>query len=266
MAKKSSRGKGALRTPERPVAPSATSIGSLPDYGLDYPKQVSANFARFGWILAFALIIFFINRQEYPGPALRMAGVIALAGFAFAAVAFYMRWSSQTGKFQLRDQLVESLALNGDEKILDAGCGRGLMAIALAKKLDSGKVTAVDHWDPERISGNSQEAIRDNAQADQVAGKLRIERGELTKLGYADGSFDVVVAVASVQDLPSSEVREKAFRELARVLKPGGRLLLYDRFAASEAAPVLQSAGMQVTLEARRLLWAMQAHLLRAIK
>ena len=242
------------------------AAGGPPDYGLDYPKRVSAMFVRAGWTLAFALVIIYINLSEYPGPALRMGGAIVLVAAIFVGLGIYMRWSSATGKLRLRDQLLEELALKGDEKVLVVGCGRGLMSVAIAKQLDSGKVTAIDVWNPDRLSGNSQNAIRDNAQREQVAAKLRIERGDPSNLGYADGSFDAVVAVGALQDLADAPLRAQALGQMCRVLKPGGKLLLYDRYATLEYADELRKADVTVEPGGRSFLWAIPAQTLIASK
>src|SRR5215475_14350226 len=131
------------------------AAATTPDYGLDAPVQVKHMFSRGGWTLGFALVLYFINHTEYPGPAARMCGVIALVGLAFLAVGWVMVWSSRTAKLQLREELLDSLGLKGDEKLLDAGCGRGLLAIGAAKRLKGGRVTAVDVWNPHDLSGNS---------------------------------------------------------------------------------------------------------------
>ncbi len=57
-----------------------------------------------------------------------------------------MVWSSRVAKLKLRDRLLDSLALKGDEKILDVGCGRGLLLIGAAKRLKTGKATGIDVW------------------------------------------------------------------------------------------------------------------------
>ena len=56
------------------AAVAATASGP-PDYGLDAPRIVRSMFSRAAWTLGIALVIYFINRAEYPGPAARMCGV-----------------------------------------------------------------------------------------------------------------------------------------------------------------------------------------------
>ena len=81
----------------------AVATGS-PDYGLDAPRVVHSMFSRAAWILGIALVLYFVNRSEYPGPAARMCGVLALIGLGFLAIGVDMVWSSRVAKLRLRDQ------------------------------------------------------------------------------------------------------------------------------------------------------------------
>ena len=84
-----------------------------------------------------------------------------------------MVWSSRVAKLRLRDQLLDSLALRGDERVLDVGCGRGLLAIGAAKRLKNGKVIGIDVFNPFDLSGNSPEAAKANAKIEGVADKAK---------------------------------------------------------------------------------------------
>src|SRR5579863_4578263 len=98
-----------------------------PDYGLDSPVLVRSMFSRGGWTLAAGLAVWFVNRTEYPGPAAELFGVLAAIALVFFGIGGYMIWSSRVGKLRVRDRQLDMLDLAGTEKILDAGCGRGLM-------------------------------------------------------------------------------------------------------------------------------------------
>src|SRR4029079_10240225 len=174
-------------------AVAATANGPA-DYGLDAPRVVRSMFSRGAWTLAIALVLYVVNRSEYPGPAARMCGVLALIGLSFLAIGAVMVWSSRVAKLRLRDQMLDSLALRGDARVLDVGCGRGLLAIGAAKRLKNGKVIGIDIWNPLDLSGNSPEAVRANAKVEGVADKVRIENGDARKLFYPDNHYDVVVS------------------------------------------------------------------------
>src|SRR5258705_4845282 len=99
------------------------------DYGLDSPATIRHWWHRAGWSFAIGLAVWYINHQEYPGPAAQLFAVLSLAAAACAGAALCKIRSSREGKLHLRDRLLDELALRGDEKILDVGCGRGVMAI-----------------------------------------------------------------------------------------------------------------------------------------
>jgi arsenite methyltransferase len=149
------------------------SPAAAPDYGLDAPLVVKRMFSRAAWTIAIGVAAFLINRNEYPGPAAKLLAVFCAIGVVFLGVGLCMIWSSRTGKLQVRDRLLDSLDLQGGEKVLDAGCGRGLMVIGAAKRLKTGKATGIDVWDAAVLSGNSSDAAKANAKLEGVADKVR---------------------------------------------------------------------------------------------
>ena len=237
------------------------------DYGLDAPLLVKRMWSRAGWTIAFGIALFVMNRVEYPGPAMNILIVFALMAAAFAGVGGYMTWSSKSAKLALREQLIDSLQLAGEEKVLDAGCGLGLMTVGIAKRLKSGKVTGVDVWDQAVLSNNSADAAKANAKADGVADKVRFESGDLRKLVHPDRNFDVVVSALAIHNLDGDEDRMQAVLELFRVLKPGGKLLILDILHTGDYAAELTAAGaVGVTTASHGFLWCLPTKSVRASK
>jgi arsenite methyltransferase len=231
---------------------------TAPDYGLDAPLLVKRMFTRAAWTAAIGIAVFLINRKDNSGPAGTLLVVFLAIAAIFAAIGAYMVWSSRTGKLKLRDKLLDSLSLSGEEKVLDAGCGRGLMAIGAAKRLKSGKVTGVDVWDPTVLSGNSVDAAKANSKLEGVADKVRFESGDIRKLVYPEKSYDTAMSALAIHNIGDRDGRDKAVREMLRVLKPGGRLLILDIFHIGEYAEVLRDAGAQdVTVASHGFLWCL---------
>ncbi|MGH9593392.1 MAG: hypothetical protein ACRD5L_09900, partial [Bryobacteraceae bacterium] len=56
----------------------AAAISGPPDYGLDAPRVVRRMFGRAAWMFGIAAVLYFVNHTEYPGPADRLCGVLAL--------------------------------------------------------------------------------------------------------------------------------------------------------------------------------------------
>jgi len=237
------------------------------NYGLDSPGLTRGWYHRAGWTLAAGIFVWIINHQEYPATAAELLAVLAVMAVAFAAVAAYKTWSSRTGKLQVRDQLLDQLALKGDEKVLDAGCGLGLMTIGVAKQLKTGKVTGIDTWDPESLSGSSADAAKENAKAEGVSDRVRFENGDPRKLVFPPNNFDVVVSFAALHRLADDHERDQAVSEMLRVLKPAGRLLIFDTAETGYLAQRLRASGAQdVALSPWKFLWCQPSRSVSARK
>ncbi len=222
---------------------------------------------RGGWTLAGGIFVWYMNRVEYPGPSFNLLIVFTLLAAVFFAAAAQMRSSSQSGKLKLRDKLLDQLALKGDEKVLDAGCGRGLMAIGAAKRLTSGKVTACDIWDANAITGNSGDATRDNAKLEGVADRVRVENCDMKKLTYPGDSFDIVISTAAIHHMQDEPDRDQAVRELYRVTKPGGRIVLFDNANVKRYEEILRECGAStITSQSEGLFWCRPAQTVIATK
>jgi ubiquinone/menaquinone biosynthesis C-methylase UbiE len=109
------------------------------------------------------------------------------------------------------------IPLTRNAKILDAGCGTGLLTIALLKALDQPvRITAVD------LSGSSivtaKKAVEEKAGR---ADKVWFTQANVLSLPFADNSFDFVVTSGVLEYVPLRD----GLGELARVLKRGGYIL-----------------------------------------
>lgn len=116
--------------------------------------------------------------------------------------------------------LAEQVGLLPSERVLDAGCGFGSSAVWLAKALGA-EVMGVN------LSPAQTYAGRRLAYREGVADRATFERRNFTDTGYPADTFDVVWALESVCH---TEDKTAFLAEAARVLKPGGRLLIADRF------------------------------------
>ncbi|MEP7352630.1 MAG: class I SAM-dependent methyltransferase [Acidobacteriota bacterium] len=247
------------------ASPSSTNSPALRD-GQDFPNQTRAMFGRAGWILVVDAVVYWNSAAEYPGPAAALCVVVALIAVFFLGLGWWMVRSSKSGKQELYDSILELAAIEGSEKILDVGCGLGLLSIAEAKQLKTGKVIGVGTWDQAQVSRYTAENARENAKLAGVGDKLRFENGDLLKLGYPDGHFDLVTSFMTVHRLAEARDRAQAVREMYRVLKPGGKLLIHDP-EASEYRQVLTKLGANtVSLSNQSYLWAVSSQTLSVKK
>ena len=114
----------------------------------------------------------------------------------------------------LRDRVQQLLApFTGTERALDSGCGAGALAFSLAPFV--GSVVGVD------LSADLIAAGRQLAPAN-----CELTVGDATALPFGYGSFDIV---GCMRVLHHARRPELVVSELARVTRPGGRILLIDQ-------------------------------------
>jgi len=113
-----------------------------------------------------------------------------------------------------RRHVLELIALADGERLLDAGCGTGMMALRIAARYPGCTVHGID-LSPKMIA-----VARRDAEKQGLAMDFRV--GSITDLPYPGDSFDVVITNIMYHHLDLTEKRQ-AVAEIARVLKPGGR-------------------------------------------
>jgi SAM-dependent methyltransferase len=223
---------------------SSQVVKAKADYGIDAPRVVRRFF-----ILGFAGFFGGLALAKLMGiQSLLMATLIGTAVFGGAIwmlTACFMVFGSKVLKLRLRERLLDDIPWRGNEQVLDVGCGRGLMLIGAARRLTSGRAVGIDLWQAEDQSGNSPETTRSNAAAEGAGDRIEIRTGDARKLPFEAETFDVVLSSWALHNLYERTDREQALREIARVLKAGGRVVLVDIRHADEYAQVFESAGLE---------------------
>lgn len=116
--------------------------------------------------------------------------------------------------------------ITGHEQILDIGCGTGRVSIEMAKILTDGKVTGIDIY--EGVSGTSPVSAIRNAQAKGVADRTEFKHGNALDLPFEDSTFDIVTMGSVLHEMHGENLEKKALSEVKRVLKPDGRLIVFE--------------------------------------
>ncbi len=132
--------------------------------------------------------------------------------------------SFHPGGLESTRQLLRASGLQPGARLLDIGCGLGASARAAASEFGL-QVDAVDH----------SAAVVDRARTGAPAARVRWSTAGLPALGFEDGSFDGVLSECVL----STVDRSISMTEIARVVRPGGILLISDVEAMGVAIPAL---------------------------
>ncbi|MFT3898417.1 MAG: class I SAM-dependent methyltransferase [Thermomonas sp.] len=213
-----------------------------PDYGLDAPVAVR-NMLMAGALGAISLITRLLGLWSRQDAIAVVARPLMVAGLAFGAVALWMIYDSKIGKVRERETYLNKIDWNGRERVLDVGCGLGLFLVGAARRLSTGRAVGIDKWQQEDLSDNHAAGTLHNAEIEGVADKIEVLTGDARTLPFPDSSFDVVLSSMALHNIYDAGGRQAAVREIARVLAPGGRVLIVDIRHASSYAATLRDAG-----------------------
>lgn len=177
---------------------------------------------------------------------------------------FYARWrSSRLGQITdalERQLLFELLGAVAGKRLLDVGCGDGALASEFARR--GAIVTGLDAA-PEMVA-----AARRRSEIEVT--RLHLVAGRAERLPFGDAAFDCVLAVTVLCFVREAE---QAVSEMARVLKPGGRLVIgelgrwslwaaYRRIRGWLGDPTWRAAMFRTATELRRLVDAAGLHVI----
>lgn len=120
----------------------------------------------------------------------------------------------------LFERALELAEVRPGDAVLDVGCGTGTLALlAEARVGASGRVHGIDPG-PRQIGWARTKAARRGSD-------VQFEVAGIEGLPYADDSFDVAFSTLMMHHLPD-DMKRAGLKEIARVLSPGGRLVVID--------------------------------------
>lgn len=115
---------------------------------------------------------------------------------------------------------LDLLGVSAGERALDVGCGSGVVTRELARRVGAqGRAVGVD------VSPSLLAVARELAQEQGLGDRVEFREGSALGTPFPDASFDVVLCVTVLSHVPGGE---GAIPELVRLLKPGGRLGVFD--------------------------------------
>jgi trans-aconitate 2-methyltransferase len=141
----------------------------------------------------------------------------------------------------MAEEAVSALAFNGDERVLDIGCGDGFITHSIASMVPGGQVVGLD--------ASPRMVIAAQAISGGGGSTPCFVRADARRLPFIE-HFDVVVSFNALHWVPQ---QAEALAQIAAVARPGARILI-QMVCASERAS-LESVAMAVTERPRWAPW-----------
>jgi SAM-dependent methyltransferase len=162
------------------------------------------------------------HRHGQPGkePAIQTKGLILHEGWRAHLQGWFMNTFLFRGQGrELKRRTIHLANLQPGEQILDVGCGKGTLAMEVARRWSAGRVAGIDP-STEQIARARRSAARRHLP-------IEFQVGVIEQLPFPDQTFDVVFSTLMMHHLPAS-TKQQGLAEIARVLKAGGRLVIAD--------------------------------------
>ena len=210
------------------------------DFDLRLPRSLRWLSALGLVAMALAIVLWFIFKSQVLSLAVLGVGLLHASPAILGAALI---WGLRIPRMRIRDQMVRSVSWQGDEQVLDVGTGSGILLIGCAEQLVNGKVTGIDVWNP-NAGGGTEEIFWKNVRKAGIEERAKLHNADVRQLPFENESFDVITSSFAAHHFGNEADREKAAREIVRVLKPDGQIVFYDvPKALNELEQVMQQAG-----------------------
>lgn len=212
-------------------------------YGIDAPHVIK-NLFILGTVSM--LVAAILATGSFPAIVMFKYSFFSLA-VSLILAALLMILYSKFGKSKHRDRILDMHNWLGNEYVLDVGTGSGLLMIGAAKCLTTGKSYGIDIFNAVDLSDNSIEHTTHNIRLEEVADKTVVLPENILKTNFEDGFFDVILSNLCLHNIEDAREREQALKEIYRILKPGGDVIISDFKHTREYTRFFEHQEMSVT-------------------
>jgi SAM-dependent methyltransferase len=218
--------------PGRDVAPPAEKEGEIA--GISYRMQGAGP--------PLVLLPLFLAPSQWDALVNRLSErycTITLGGTELGAVAVLESRGRTAGYLQMLRTLIEETELQPGERVLEVGCGTGVLDRWLARH--TGSKNPIVGVDINRYLLREAAAL---TRKDGLEGTIAFREGNAEALPFPDGSFDVTMAVTVIEELDA----DRMLGEMVRVTRSGGRVAVVAR---ALDVPFLMNLALGASLQSK---------------
>lgn len=179
-----------------------------------------------GSLALIVILVLSLSQQWYSFVILALAALLVL--FYFLAVSLWS-YHALYDNYGIRDALFELGKLNSQSTTVDINLGLRDFPAALSRRLTTGKVIAIDVYNPQLTPGRTLARAHNRAERPIPDPRLAWRDGSIGLLPLPDNSVQSVTLVQTASELWQEGDRLQLLREAQRILSPGGCLLLAER-------------------------------------
>lgn len=201
----------------------SSNYGGEQDYSLHLPQK----FRTLG-IIGGSVVVAALIWHVWSASVLSLAVLgLALLHTLPVVIGVILLWSTRGLRLRIRQRMVQSIDWRGNESVLDVGTGSGITLIGCAQQLTTGQATGIDHWDP-NAGGADADTFWENVESAGVRERTELHNMDIRQVDLDDESFDVIMSSFAVHHFGNAQDRRQAASEMARILKPRGRIVICD--------------------------------------
>jgi SAM-dependent methyltransferase len=119
-----------------------------------------------------------------------------------------------------RSAYLDLLAIVPGERVLEVGCGSGVVLRDLARRVGpQGRAVGLEY------GAAFLPTVRELAEREGLAERIDVHQGDARAMPFADKEFDLALAATTLRHIPNGE---RGVAEMVRVVRPGGRVAVFE--------------------------------------
>jgi arsenite methyltransferase len=231
----------------------------VPDYDFHMPRQLTYPLPVGIISITVGGLLYFLLQKSNPKIAGFLSGIAILSGGVYVGLwAVLKRITNLERRLKARDRLLAVIPWQGNETVLDVGCGNGILIMGAAKHLTTGKGIGIDIW-TEGSGDQHLELFQENAKIEGVTDRVSLQNEDARQLSYDNEFFDVILSGLTMHHLGFDT--DKAMGEMTRVLKPGGWMAIYDEpSTVFYCAKLMRQHGLRLEKKTMDMVFGTKPH------